>query len=213
MSSRISSTTRGVAWLAIITGIIGGCFVGYHIWDPMAGHREAALQGQLRQAWKTTPAIRPVARPSECAIIADTLRPSQPFAIMTIPRFSPAWRFAVVQGTTPAQLATGPGHITGTAMPGGRNFAVAAHDITAGNPFLHLGSLRPGDLIRVKTRDCLYTYQVSRPPFRVRYTDTAVLRGAPGQRRITLVTCWPVTLAFTPWRIIADGTLLSEQPR
>jgi sortase A len=213
MSSRIFGAIRGIAWLAVITGIIGGCLVGYRIWDPMAGHREAALQGQLRKAWETTPAIRPAAHTSACATIPDTLRSAEPFAIMTIPRFSPAWRFAVVEGTALAQLATGPGHITGTSMPGGRNFAVAAHDITAGNAFLHLGSLRQGDLIRVRTRDCLYTYQINRPPSRVRYTDTAVLRGAPGQRRITLVTCWPVTLAFTPWRIIADGTLLSEQPR
>jgi sortase A len=132
---------------------------------------------------------------------------------MTIPRFSRRWRFAVAEGTTLAQLATGPGHITGTSMPGGRDFAVAAHDITAGNAFLHLGSLRQGDLIRVRTRDCRYTYRVSRAPFRVRYTDVAVLRGAPGQRRITLVTCWPVTLAFTPWRIIVDGALVSERPQ
>jgi len=37
MSSRIFGAVRGIAWLAIITGIIGGCVVGYHIWDPMAG--------------------------------------------------------------------------------------------------------------------------------------------------------------------------------
>jgi hypothetical protein len=41
----------------------------------------------------------------------------------------------------------------------------------------------------------------------------AVLRTAPGQRRIAQFTGWPVTLAFTRWRIIADGTLLSKQPR
>jgi sortase A len=213
MKSRFFGAVRGIAWLAVITGIIGGCLVGYHIWDPMAGHRQAALQEQLRKTWETTPAIRPAAHISGCAAIAKALKPSEPFAIMTIPRFSPAWRFAVVQGTTLAQLATGPGHITGTSLPGGRDFAVAAHDITAGNAFLHLGTLRPGDLIRIRTSDCLYTYQVNRPPFKVRYTNTAVLHGTPGQRRITLVTCWPVTLAFTPWRIIADGTLLSEQAR
>jgi LPXTG-site transpeptidase (sortase) family protein len=213
MSSRISGAIRGTAWLAVITGITGGCLAGYRIWDPMAGHRQAALQGQLRKAWATTPATRPAAHTSACATIPGTLRPAEPFAIMTIPRLSPAWRFAIVQGTALAQLATGPGHITATSMPGGRNFAVAAHDITAGNAFLHLGSLRPGDLIRVRTAHCLYTYQINRPPYKVRYTNTAVLREAPGQRRITLITCWPVTLAFTPWRIIADGTLLSEQPR
>ena len=43
------------------------------------------------------------------------------------------------------QLALGPGHVVGTALPGQvGNFAVAGHRVTAGNPFWGLPGLRPG---------------------------------------------------------------------
>ena len=76
---------------------------------------------------------------------------------MTIPAFGSHWKFAVVEGTTLAQLALGPGHIIGTSMPGGANFGVAAHDITAGNPFLGLKSLKAGDDIYVRTQTASMT--------------------------------------------------------
>jgi sortase A len=94
------------------------------------------------------------------------------------------------------------------------NFAVAAHDITAGNPFLHLGSLRPGDAVLVQVAGTTYRYAVTSSTI-VRYTDTAVLDPVPGHpgtrptaQYITLITCSPVTLVFTPWRIIVTGHLI-----
>lgn len=51
------------------------------------------------------------------------------------------------------------------------------------------------------------------------YTDVGVLDpvpGKPGQRPvrqfITLLTCTPVTLAFTPWRIAVTGVLTGMTP-
>jgi sortase A len=138
----------------------------------------------------------------------------QPFAVLRIPAFGAQWRFAVVEGTTLAQLAEGPGHVPGTQLPGEPgNFAVAAHDITAGNAFLHLGSLREGDGISVTTVNGTYRYRVLTERV-VRYTDVGVLDPVPDEpgRRpvrefITLLTCTPVTLAFTPWRIVVTGVL------
>jgi sortase A len=130
---------------------------------------------------------------------------------MTIPAFGRGWKFAIVQGTGLSQLALGPGHIPGTSWPGGTNFGVAAHDITAGNPFMHLGSLRTASHIYVRTRGCLFDYQVTGHPFKVRYTDVAVLRTESGKHLITLVTCTPMTLAFTDWRIIVHAQLVSAR--
>ncbi len=126
----------------------------------------------------------------------------------------------MVEGATLAQLSTGPGHVTGTQLPGQvGNFAVAAHDITAGNPFLHLKSLRAGMKIYVTTRYATYTYVVTGERV-VRYTDVAVLAPVPGSpgatptgAHITLITCTPVTLLFTPWRVIVTGVLAATQPR
>ncbi|HEX9042284.1 MAG TPA: hypothetical protein VF838_14855 [Trebonia sp.] len=53
----------------------------------------------------------------------------------------------------------------------------------------------------------------------VAYTDVGVLDPVPdqpGQRPhrqfITLITCTPVTLAFTPWRIVVPGVLTGMTP-
>ncbi len=104
--------------------------------------------------------------------------------------------------------------------PGQRgNFVVAAHDVTAGNPFLHLRTLRNPDKIYVYTRNRVQEYVVHSERV-VRYTDTRVEYPVPGhpgaaprQARITLITCTPVTLAFTPWRIVVTGDLARVSTR
>lgn len=200
---------RSLGILLITVGLALGGLVAWKLADPLAGHRQHALQQELQRTWA---AQSPVPAAEEaCTENLGSLSPSQPFALMTIPAFGPRWKFAVVEGTTLTQLALGPGHITGTSMPGGANFGVAAHDITAGNPFMHLKNLKAGDDVNIRTKSCVYDYRVTDKPFVVRYTDVAVLKPVPGQHLITLVTCTPVTLAFTDWRIIVHGKLLSSQ--
>jgi sortase A len=142
----------------------------------------------------------------------------QPFAFIRVPRFGGSWRFAIVQGTGLAQLALGPGHVPGTALPGQvGNFAVAAHRVTAGNPFFHLNELRPGDKVMIITAATRYTYLVTHTEL-VLPGDTAVLDPVPGhphqpprEAMITLITCDP------PWtgthRIIVSGSLDAQTPR
>ena len=175
----------------------------------------AAARGTRRAARRrAAPRRRGTAAARPIALVTG-----QPFAVLRIPAFGAQWRFAVVEGTTLAQLAEGPGHVPGTQLPGEPgNFAVAAHDITAGNAFLHLGSLRKGDGISVTTVNGTYRYRVLTERV-VRYTDVGVLDPVPdepGQRPvrefITLLTCTPVTLAFTPWRIVVTGVLTGMTP-
>ena len=152
----------------------------------------------------------------------DRIRPvtGKPFAMIRIPAFGRHWQFAIVEGTALSQLALGPGHVRGTALPGQRgNFVVAAHDVTAGNPFLHLRTLRNPDKIYAYTRSRVYEYVVHSERV-VRYTDTRVEAPVPGhpgaaprRARITLITCTPVTLAFTPWRIVVTGDLTRVSAR
>jgi sortase A len=208
---------KAVALLAgamIAAGLIVAGVAAYKVIDPQAPAREQALQRQLQTQWKATPAPEASQAPRTV-----TVRTGQPFALLRIPALGRDWKFAVVEGATLAQLSTGPGHVTGTQLPGqAGNFAVAAHDITAGNPFLHLKSLRAGEKIYVTTRYATYTYRVTGEKV-VRYTDTAVLAPVPGSpgapavsAHITLITCTPVTLAFTPWRVIVTGILVGTQP-
>jgi sortase A len=161
------------------------------------------------------------AAPGRSGRAADSrLVTGQPFALMRIPAFGPQWKFAVVQGTSLRQLALGPGHVPGTELPGQHgNFVVAAHDVTAGNPFLHLRSLHSPDRVYVTTRTHVYEYVVQSKR-KVRYTNVGVelpvpghLGRAPGRALITLITCTPVTLDFTPWRIVVTAHLVKTFPR
>jgi sortase A len=219
--------------IAACLGLLG--YTGYQVWDPGARQAQNQLIERLHEQWARNPATvrgtAPGRMPPDRTALAGAeaggtaaakpiaLVTGQPFAVLRIPAFGAQWRFAVVEGTTLAQLAEGPGHVPGTQLPGEPgNFAVAAHDITAGNPFLHLGSLRKGDGITVTTVNGTYQYQVLTKRV-VRYTDVGVLDPVPdkpGQRPvlqfITLITCTPVTLAFTPWRIIVTGVLTGMTP-
>jgi len=219
--------------VAAALGLLG--YTGYQVWDPGARQAQDQLIERLHAQWARHPAeargtgARGTGAPGTAAGGTTARGPAaarpislvtgQPFAVLRIPAFGARWRFAVVEGTTLAQLAGGPGHVPGTQLPGEPgNFAVAAHDITAGNPFLHLGRLRAGDGISVTTVNGTYRYQVLTERV-VRYTDVGVLDPVPDQpgRRpvrqyVTLITCTPVTLAFTPWRIVVTGVLTGMTP-
>jgi sortase A len=218
-----------LATALIMSGLVIAGIAAYKVVDPQAPARERALQQQLITGWQAASrpaASRPavpqpaVPRPAASSPPAVQVRTGQPFALLRIPALGRNWKFAVVEGASLAQLSTGPGHVTGTQLPGqAGNFAVAAHDITAGNPFLHLKSLTAGDAVYVTTRHATYTYRVTGETV-VRYTQVSVLApvpGSPGQpatsAHITLITCTPVTLAFTPWRVIVTGVLVSTQAR
>jgi sortase A len=208
---------RLAAFTCLAVGLGFLAYTGYRIWDPGARDAQRQMTARLHKLWSEQ------ASHPQAPII---LRTGQPFATIKIPAFGPSWQFAIVQGTTLKQLALGPGHVPGTALPGAPgNFAVAAHDITAGNPFLHLSTLRGGDAVIVQTADGTYRYAVTSEAV-VHYTDTAVLAPDPGHpgiapttQSITLITCTPVTLAFTPWRVVVTGTLVKttltalHQPR
>ncbi|HEY0934122.1 MAG TPA: class E sortase [Trebonia sp.] len=201
-----------VARLAAIACLAAGAgfllYTAYRIWDPGAHNAQRLMTAKLHQEWTREPAGPPP---------PITLQAGQPFATIRIPAFGASWQFSIVEGTTLQQLATGPGHVTGTALPGTPgNFAVAAHDITAGNPFLHLGSLRSGDAVIIQDADGTYQYAVTSEKV-VHYTDTAVIYPVPGRpavpptkQYLTLITCTPVTLDFTPWRIVVSGKLVKS---
>lgn len=235
---RFRRALRPLAWTLVACTLLTVGWAAYMIADPFAGQRQQDLQHQLFRQWQGRPAA-----PGASAGIAGhaagasrgapdvtasrapnpdhlVLRKGRPFALIRIPRFGHDWQFAIVQGTALSQLALGPGHVAGTGLPGARgNFVVAAHDVTAGNPFLHLRSLRSPDKIYIYTRMHVYEYKV-RSERVVRYTNVGVQDAVPGHpgtapRRslVTLITCTPVTLDFTPWRIVVTGELLRAGPR
>ncbi len=137
--------TKAIIAVTLAAGISLLLYSAYRIWDPGAAGRQHQLTTKLEISMRRPPGHHQ-------AITGEPrLVTGQPFAFIRIPRFGPHWRFTIVEGTALTQLATGPGHVPGTQLPGQHgNFAVAAHDITAGNPFLHLRDMRSGDRVMLR---------------------------------------------------------------
>ncbi len=94
-----------------------------------------------------------------------------------------------VRGNDQGLLRYGPVHYGLTPLPGaGRPFAVAGHRTTYGAPFLRLGDLRRGDVIRVLTPYARLKYAVAKSTA-VQPDDVTVLydRGYD----LVLTTCHP----------------------
>lgn len=103
---------------------------------------------------------------------------------------APAQRVSlyVLAGSSGRTLAFGPGHETGTPLPGTRgNSVIGGHRDTH---LAFLRNVRRGDLIRVQRSDGRWvSYRVSELDVLNR-RDTWVLAGDE-ESRLTLVTCWP----------------------
>jgi sortase A len=206
---------RTTGEILVTLGVVVLGFMAYMYWGTAIreGSAQHGFVAELGHQWGSAgPSLAVLANPQDIAL-------GEPFALMRIPRFGPSWEFAVVQGSNIPQLALGPGHVPGSAMPGQvGNFAVAGHRVTAGNPFWSLPAMRPGDLVYVETIAATYVYKVTRSPILVGPDDTAMLAPVPGHpgdapRRpmITLISCSP------PWtgtsRLIVTGVLTATLPR
>lgn len=214
MRVSVRSYLRTSGEIMITLGVVVLGFLAYMYWGTAVrtSSDQQALKAELgRQRSAAQAALAALSSPADLAL-------GRPFALIRIPRFGPHWQFAVVQGTGLPQLALGPGHVPGTALPGDvGNFAVAGHRVTAGNPFWSLPSLRQGDAVYVETVSGTYEYSVTGKPTWVSPDDSAVLAPVPyhpgetpRRRMITLITCDP------PWtgvnRVIVTGVLVRALP-
>ena len=106
----------------------------------------------------------------------------------------------MVEGVRRRDLKKGPGHLTGSPLPGQPgNAVVSGHRTTYGAPFGSLGELVPGDRIEVETALGVHVYEVRAAPERCR-TDEGLCVVPPtdlwvtGPREgawLTLTTCHP----------------------
>ncbi|MFI1762135.1 class E sortase [Streptomyces sp. NPDC020800] len=163
-------------------------------------------------------------RSGGAVVVSGRPRPSQAYAVLTIPRLH--LRVPVAEGVSkPDVLNKGyVGHYPGTQQPGqAGNFALAGHRNTHGEPFRYLPRLRRGDTVQVETGTATYTYVVdkilpqtsSRDSLVVRPVPRSLVRPSYGYDEpgyyITLTTCTP---EFTSrYRMAVWGKLVSMRPR
>jgi sortase A len=115
----------------------------------------------------------------------------------------------IVEGTDGLSLMIGPGHMTGTALPGEPgNAVISAHRETF---FRNIVQLSAGDHILIERDGQTFTYVVE--GFRiVKPTDLSV--AAPtNDSRLTLVTCDPAHYpGMAPQRLVVVSKLLAPTP-
>jgi sortase A len=220
---------RGVGQTLITAGVVILLFVGYELWwtGLTTRHDQHVLIASLHQQWAQIQA--PKGKAAKAAIKAEIKDPplGSGIAILRIPRLGKNYAFAVVQGTSTADLIKGPGHYPGTAMPGQLgNFYVAGHRTTYLHPFYDINELRPGDPIVLETATMWFTYTVGNIPHTtakyqeiVSPSDIPVTYPvpdqpdptlAPTQRVLTFTSCNP---RYSASQRIVIHALLTEHNR
>jgi sortase A len=212
-------TRRAVFWAGIVLVVAGLGILTYVAWEfygtnIVSKERQRDATSKIEKAWGSGR--------TEVRTEFGSAK-----ALVEIPRFGKDYRIPVLEGTSDRVLGAGFGHFTGTAGPGEvGNFALAGHRITHGEPLRDLPKLRPGDKIRVLTREKTYVYALTTggddlvvPFTSIWVTDPLPDNPEPGgvepdqeegQRLITLTTC--SELFHTDNRMIAFGKLVSEEP-
>jgi sortase A len=160
-----------IAWAAVLIGFV--LFVAF-----LSAFSESRAQSGLQRHFATllTDARAPV---------GGTISTGTPVARLDIPAIG--LHQIVVEGAGADQLRKGPGHVSISPLPGQPgNSVIAAHALAYGGPFGSIGSLRPGDIVRVLTGEGQSTYRVA-DKLTVPASNTKLFQ-ATRDNRLTLVT-------------------------
>lgn len=214
----------GAAGRVFITaGVLILLFVAYQLWG--TGILEARAQSQLRDDFEeqieSEPGTSSTTDDETPTGTTTTTTPEPPpippggeaVAIIRIPKIGVDK--VVVEGTTVADLRKGPGHYSGTPLPGQiGNAAIAGHRTTYGAPFGNLDQLAEGDIITVETLSGSFDYRVMRDGvFVVKPNQVEVLDPTPEEATLTLTTCNPKYSARERLIVKAEYDLRANQPQ
>lgn len=216
--SPLRRTADIIGKVLIGAGVLLLLFTAYQIWGTsfQESRTQAGLRSQLQQesnseevrhalaeetALDKVPTGPPVTAPRTTAPPEG-----EPIGDIRIPVIG--INQVVVEGTNTPDLRKGPGHYTGTPLPGqGGNAAVAGHRTTYGHPFYNLDSVKVGDPIVLTTLQGIFVYDATKS-YVVSPTDTDVIKNVFADL-LTLTTCNPRFSAST--RLIVEAKLVHSQ--
>jgi len=223
-SGAVRTVIGTVGRVLVTAGLLILLFVAYQLWG--TGIYEARAQSDLETqfnhelAQRTATTSTTTATTATAATTAPPLElppvpaDGDPIGVITIDKIGV--NKVVVEGTTVPDLRKGPGHYTGSPVPGQLgNAAIAGHRTTYGEPFGDLDQLVRGDRISIRTLTGTWHYVVTDDPFAVSPTQTDVLNPAvdpaTGQElaTLTLTTCEPKYQASE--RLIVKAQLTQQQ--
>jgi sortase A len=148
---------RTVGEVLITAGMVVLLFVVYELYitNIFSAQKQANATSALDQEWDTVGAGGP--QRANHYDVAD----GQGIAKLYIPALGRDFHFTVIEGTTQDDLAIGPGHYVGSALPGQPgDFAVAGHRVGEGAPFDDLGLVQSCDAIVIETQSDWYVYRL-----------------------------------------------------
>jgi sortase A len=176
---RLAALSLIAAGLLILSGLV---------WSQVSDSRATA---EAQQRLLSSVPDGPRAAGARAETVAAGVRPGRALAVMRVPRFGEDWTWAVLEGDAEDVIDDGPGHYTGTALPGGEgNAAFAGHRAGHGSPFIDFDRLRRGDEVSFTQGGTTWVYVLDTEPDIIPVTADWVLDPLPG-RRLTLTTCWP----------------------
>jgi sortase A len=187
---------RLLPFLMVAAGVVL-LFQGTRLWiESHLGQSAAARQFGAPEAALGTPRESNDRMPEPPPRLGDTV------AKLVIPRLNV--ELYVVEGDGATELRRGPGHLAGSAMPGGDgNCIIAGHRDTH---FRILKDLRRGDEIVLKTRLGQYLYRVKRLSV-VAPKNTASLQPTTTPE-LHLITCYPFYyVGSAPKRFVVEADL------
>ncbi len=214
MSPRLIKIVRGTGWAFIWAGVYLMGFVAYQLWftNILTSRDQSALAASLEENFARA-VIQEVPYQPDVIPEPGEDAPPQPSRILLQESEGPIGEaFAqirietidldvtVVEGVRRRDLKKGPGHLSGSPLPGQPgNSVISGHRTTYGAPFGSLDKLVPGDRIEVETAVGVHVYEVREAPEQcrdedgrciVRPTDLWVTEPRDGAW-LTLTTCHP----------------------
>ena len=199
--------------ILIGAGVVILLFAAYQVWGTslQEAHTQTALRhtfvsdaksNQLELALNQATAqdALPTGPP---AVAPTTIAPAegQPVGDLRIPKIG--INQIMVEGTNTQDLRKGPGHYTGTPLPGqSGNASVAGHRTTYGHPFYNLDGVVVGDPVVITTVQGVFVYDTVKSEV-VSPNDNSVLKDTSGHM-LTLTTCNPRFSASSRLVVVAQ---------
>jgi sortase A len=156
--------------------------------DPVTALEAKLRQGELSRQLHTRTVTPGPSLAARARLYRRASSDGEAMGRLAIPRIG--LHAVLIEGTSEADLAHGPGIYAGDYLPGeGRLVYIAGHRTTYGAPFSHLDQLRRGDVISIAMPYRTFVYIVTGHRI-VEAHDIAVLRSHPREQLI-LQTCHP----------------------
>ena len=202
-ANRAGKVRKAAAVLFLAGGVFLVYLGGFEYLESRLGQTAAKREFQSSFAPAADTPARPPLAPADTPDRPWHPRLGEAIGKLTLPRLGA--ELYVVEGDGDAELRRGPGHISGSAMPGQLgNCIIAGHRDTH---FRVLEDVRRGDTIVLRTRRGLFSYRVE--SLRVVSPDNTSVLEATSTAVLSLVTCYPFYyVGNAPERFVVEARMV-----